>query len=301
VPIYLPPISRRQFLKGSIAAGALALAGGCATSSRSFSGQSWALVSDIHVAANPNKIEDGTNMTRNLTIVREEILTWPEKPSAVLVNGDLAFNNGEAGDYKAVGRLVRPWREQGLPIYMGMGNHDNRERFWKTLHGAKREQPPLLDRQVALVETDVANWFILDSLIQTRKTPGLLGGAQLDWLEKALDDNTDKPAIIAIHHHPGQPGATGALEDADALFEILRPRKQVKAYFFGHTHHWRVTQDPSGIHLINLPPTAYVFQQGQPNGWVHLNLQSDGARLELRCIDRTHKDHGQIVQLAWRA
>ena len=24
----------------------------------------------------------------------------------------------------------------------------------------------------------------------------------------------------------------------------------------------------SGIHLINLPPTAYVFEEGKPSGWV---------------------------------
>ena len=29
-------------------------------------------------------------------------------------------------------------------------------------------------------------------------------------------------------------------------------------------------------------------------------LQDGGARLELRCLDHTHKDHGQVVNLAWR-
>ena len=75
----------------------------------------------------------------------------------------------------------------------------------------------------------------------------------------------------------------------------------MKAYFFGHTHVWRVTQDESGIHLINLPPIAYVFQEGNPSGWVRATLEHDGIKLELRCVDTTHKAHGEVKALKWRA
>ena len=91
------------------------------------------------------------------------------------------------------------------------------------------------------------------------------------------------------------------LKDTVALLEVIRPRKQVKAYIFGHTHKWTVSQDESGIHLINLPPVAYIFHEGDPAGWVHARLERKGMQLELRCVDATHKDHGQIVELKWRA
>jgi Icc protein len=91
------------------------------------------------------------------------------------------------------------------------------------------------------------------------------------------------------------------LKDTKALFDVLRPRRQVKALIYGHSHVWNVGKDESGIHLINLPPTAYVFQQGQPNGWVQANLRKDGMWLELRCLDQKHAQHGQIVDLQWRA
>jgi 3',5'-cyclic AMP phosphodiesterase CpdA len=148
-----------------------------------------------------------------------------------------------------------------------------------------------------------ANWFVLDSLIRNRVTPGFLGDAQRAWLAAALDANAEKPALILIHHQPN-PLATetkgNGLEDAAELFAILRPRRQVKAYFFGHTHRWDVRQDESGIHLVNLPPTAYVFEQGRPTGWVHATAQNEGARVELRCLDHSRKDHGQVVNLVWR-
>ncbi len=69
-----------------------------------------------------------------------------------------------------------------MPVHLALGNHDNRERFWEALPEEKAAQRPLADRQVALLRTPRANWFVLDSLEKTLSTPGLLGQEQLDWL-----------------------------------------------------------------------------------------------------------------------
>jgi 3',5'-cyclic AMP phosphodiesterase CpdA len=140
---------------------------------------------------------------------------------------------------------------------------------------------------------------VLDSLDKTLSTPGVLGPEQLGWLAKTLDANPDKPALVMIHHNPGIAGNIGLI-DTVALFEVIRPRKQVKAYIYGHTHTWKVEQDNTGLHLINLPPVSYVFHEGDPAGWVHATLQKNGLRLELRCIDTAHPSHGQVHNLTWR-
>jgi 3',5'-cyclic-AMP phosphodiesterase len=129
----------------------------------------------------------------------------------------------------------------------------------------------------------------------------LLGAEQLDWLARSLDANRKKPALIVIHHNPAIGDKASGLKDSEALFEIIRPRKQVKAYIFGHTHIWRVQQDPSGIHLINLPPTAYVFRENDPPGWVHAMLERNGMKLELRCVNPAHSLHAEVTRLQWRA
>ena len=90
------------------------------------------------------------------------------------------------------------------------------------------------------------------------------------------------------------------LKDTIPFLEVIRPRNQVKAYIFGHTHHWSVEQDSSGIHFINLPPVSYVFREGEPSGWVRATLNKSGMKLELRCVDQYHKAHGQTFDLAWR-
>ena len=51
--------------------------------------------------------------------------------------------------------------------------------------------------------------------------------------------------------------------------------------------------------MINLPPVAYVFTSGNPNGWVRAELLEEGMTLELRTIDPAHKQNGERVGLKW--
>ena len=259
----------------------------------------WALFSDTHIAANRAQNDRHTNMAANLTAVTNDLLSLPELPAGVFVTGDCAWNRGEAGDYVTLTRLLEPVLHAAVPVHLLLGNHDQREHFWSVLGNSPRR--PLAGRQTALRKTGRVNWFMLDSLNQTLATPGLLGAAQLNWLTKALDANPRMPAVILVHHNLDTRETTIGLEDTDELLQVIRPRPQVKACVFGHTHHWSVTQDASGIHLVNLPPTAYIFSAGEPSGWVRANVETDGMKLELRCVDQTRKDHGQVVKLAWRS
>ena len=282
------------------AAAGLALGQGFLALGKSAEESSWALFSDIHLAADRAFKVRGINMTDHFEAVSRELRTLPKRPAGLFITGDCAYNSGELDDYAVVADLLKPIRKQGLPVHLALGNHDNRERFWDAFRAEKTAKRPLTDRQASLLKTSIVNWFILDSLEKTLSTPGLLGQEQLDWLSRTLDANAAKPAIVLVHHNPGLEGGNMGLKDTFAFLEILRPRKQVKAYIYGHTHDWKVQTDNSGLHLVNLPPVAYVFQEGKPSGWVHATLQNDGMQLELRCIDTTHKEHGRKVDLNWR-
>jgi Icc protein len=300
MPIHIPPISRRAFLARTAAAAAgLALKPLLFADTKPVNLDAWALFSDIHLAGDTTQIQRGVNMAEHFETVSRELLGLAERPAALFITGDCALNSGEKEDYGTVTKLLDPIRAQQIPIHLLVGNHDNRERFWEVLQEEKAAKRPLADRQVAIVRTPRANWFILDSLEKTLSTPGYLGKEQLDWLGSTLDKNADKPAIVLIHHNLGL-GANMGLKDTSALLDVIRPRKQVKAYIFGHTHTWKVEQDSSGIHLINLPPVAYVFQEGYPSGWVHAKVGDKMMQLELRCIDTTHEEHGQKSVLEWR-
>ncbi len=302
MPLHLPPLSRRQFLGRSLAGGAALLLSRrlFAAAARSADPHCWALLSDTHIAADKAKIAREINLTDRLATVVQEVLAWDKKPAGALVNGDLSLNSGETGDYATFAELILPLRAAGIPLHLGLGNHDNRERFWVALQQDKRVSAPIEEKQICIVRAARANWFILDSLDKTLSTPGILGAAQLAWLAKSLDANSDKPALVMTHHNPSTGGNKNGLVETEAFFEILRSRRQVKAYLFGHSHKWSVEQDSSGLHLINLPATSYPFDKLQPTGWVAANLQPQGVRLELRALDRAHAAHGQVHNLKWR-
>jgi calcineurin-like phosphoesterase family protein len=301
MPIYLPPLSRRAFLsRTAVAAAALGLKPSLFADNKRTNPDSWALFSDIHLAGDTTQIQRGVNMAEHFTTVSRELLALKESPAALFITGDCALNSGEKEDYATVTKLLEPIRTHQMPIHLLLGNHDNREHFWEVLQEEKSAKRPLSDKQVAIVHTPRANWFILDSLEKTLSTPGYLGAEQLEWLGSALDKNADKPALVMVHHNPGL-GANMGLKDTSAFLDVIRPRKQVKAYIFGHTHTWKIEQDSSGIHFINLPPVAYVFHEGDPSGWVHALVQDKKISLELRCVDTSHKAHGQKVELEWRS
>src|SRR4051812_2926386 len=99
MPIHLPPISRRQFLTRSLAAGAgLMFSPKLFAASRKVDEHCWALFSDIHLSADPAKLGRGVNMTDNFNAVVKEVLALRTQPSNVLISGDLAFNSGESID-----------------------------------------------------------------------------------------------------------------------------------------------------------------------------------------------------------
>ena len=301
MPVHLPALSRRDFFKRMLLAGAgLAGAPSLLAARWRTDANSWALMADTHLAADSEKIARGINMADHFRTVCRELLALPKRPAGVFVIGDCAFNSGEQEDYATVGALLDPLRAAGLPLHLALGNHDQRENFWSVFEAVQSTKRRVKDKHVALLRASEVNWFMLDSLETTLQTPGFLGPAQLDWLANSLDANRRKAAIVLTHHHPVKASNGNGLKDAERLFELIRLRKQVKAWFFGHTHTWNLSQDESGIHLVNLPPTAYVFHASIPAGWVLATVHQDGIKLELRCINPAHKDHGQVVNLKWR-
>lgn len=304
MPLHTAPLSRRSFLAQGAAAAAGLLVFRQAWSAEAQANPNLiALLSDTHIPDKPDVVARDTNMTANLRQVVREILANNEKPSAVMVNGDCAYLKGLPADYANFAECVAPLSQAGLPLHMTMGNHDDRGPFYEALKQQKPERPLLNARHVTIVETPLANWFLLDSLIEVNVTPGEIGAEQRQWLSAALAMRAEKPAIVMAHHTPQfepppEGKAWGGLKDTAAFMELLAGHKHVKAFIFGHSHHW-ATLRRDNIHLINLPPVAYTFAAEKPNGWVLAEVHAKGLNLELRSINPAHKQHGEKIALEW--
>ena len=303
MPVTLPQLSRRAFLKRMALAGATA-----ALAPNSFAGlfsrkardpHTFAFFSDTHIAADAKLEHTSVNMAKNLRDCVRELADWRVKPAAVIVNGDLAFRAGLREDYATFGKLIHHVRALA-PLHLSLGNHDERENFWQAFPEDATKIKSVPHKQLSVFASERANWFLLDSLDVTAQTPGEVGEAQLTWLARELDARPNKPALVVCHHPLDLTGLMG-LKDSIPLENLLAQHRQVKAFIFGHTHNWQISTHPSGVHLINLPQTSYPFQAGRPSGWVRATLANDGAEFELRCLDPHHPEHAQVKQLTWRA
>jgi len=300
MPLHLTP--RRDFLRHTALAAAGWFAARRLPAAEAGASSRWALLSDTHIGPKPESVARETNMADHLRAVVKEITALPAAPAAVFINGDCALKAGLADEYATFTPLLQPLTAARLPVHMTLGNHDDRANFWKALNLAADAARPVQTKHISVIESAHANWFLLDSLDIVDKPPGKLEQSQRDWLAKALDERKSKPALVMVHHNlhldPTKPNS--ALLDTNELLEILLPRRQVKALFYGHSHKWELkTQD--GLHLVNLPAVAYAFAKDQPTGWVDCQLKSGSATLELRAHNEQHPAHGKQTELKWRA
>ena len=311
MPIILPPITRRQFVTHSLTLGGTAIVTSrtlAAVNSEptQLDSNRVALLADTHISADPDLVYPGTkwpgspvaenehesvNIAQCLTEVAKSVIALHPRPAHLIINGDCALSNGKESEYKQLLKLVEPIRVAGITIHVTIGNHDNRENVWKLLPFLKNEQ---MGVQADVLELPHANLVLLDS------GKGALGDTQLNWLAKQLDKQADKPALIFGHYNPypnrGVRPIKG-MRDGSSLLKILAERKHARAYIYGHTHEWQHDQRDH-LHLINLPAVSYYFGKGHAHGWVDMKLTETSAQLELHCINRKHKQHGDRRQVS---
>ena len=302
MPIHLPPLTRRRFLKGTLAAGAALLVPvRLGAAEPGVDPNRVALLSDTHIPTDPAKPYGQVNRVENLAKALSQVIALDPRPANVIVSGDCALKEGLPAAYAVLKQLLEPVRKAGIAIHLCLGNHDHRANFCAAFPDAKPSGSPLVaDKHVAIVETPRADFLLLDSLEKVNKTPGLLGMAQLKWLGRTLDARKGKPALTVAHHDPNFGKRKSGLTDTEALFALLKARRRAAAYVYGHSHRWEYKKSDN-LHLVNVPTTAHLFKKDEPRGWVDARLTAHGATLVLHALDSKHKAHGETVKLTWRA
>ncbi|GAB2778434.1 hypothetical protein GCM10027275_22280 [Rhabdobacter roseus] len=288
--------NRRSFLKTTAQAAGVLTAYGLGTSwvqAQSADETRWALLSDIHIAEDPQNQYRGFFPHQNLQKAVPQVLA--AQPDAVLINGDVARLTGEAGDYAQVARLLAPIADK-KPVYMTLGNHDDRAHFHQAFPPSQELQA-VKDRHVLVVEQPATRFILLDSLLYVNKTPGLLGKGQRTWLDTFLRSSDAKPTVLFVHHTLTDDDSS--LLDVERLLEIIKPHQKVKALFYGHSHRYHYdTLD--GLHLINQPAVGYNFADDQPVGWLTAKFGKQGVDLTLHAFAGNLAEHGKTRSLAWR-
>src|SRR6266478_5621656 len=199
MPLHFSPLTRRDFLTRTVAGGIAVLTAPWARGAEGAE-EHWALLADTHIAEDPARIARNVNMAEHLRLAVAEVKALAPALRQVLVKGDCSLDHGEWGDYTTFLDLTKPLSEAGQTIHCLLGNHDERETFWSAMKDEAARARPLAGKHISVVESGVANWFLLDSLEVTLQTPGRLGEPQLEWLAAALDARPGKPALVMLHH-----------------------------------------------------------------------------------------------------
>ena len=304
--LHLIPTSRRRFVQVSLATAAVTLGCPSLMAATKESADHWALLADTHIAGNKDAVSRGTNMFDNFNKIIDELLAEENKPLGVIINGDCARLKGRPKDYATLRTAVNRITAAGLPVHMTLGNHDDRSSFYAAFKKQKPEAALVEGKHVAMLPGRHANLFLVDSLNIVNEVSGKLGKTQLQWLAKSLGEHSDKPAIVIGHHDPqllpdDSTEKNSGLTDTAKFFDVLHSQPHVQAYFYGHTHDWKLTETSDRVHLINQPPCGYVFNAKRPNGWVRLKIQKETLAVELRALDKKHPQHGETHTLEHRA
>ncbi len=300
--IFYQPLNRRTFLSQSAKALGAGLVGvrtrvisNAAEPSPKNRELHLALLSDTHIPADPKGGEHRKFLPwENLKLIVPQVTGV--RPEAVIVDGDAARLTGELGDYRELKQLLAPIAA-ATPVYIGLGNHDNRANFFKVFDEPSAARQTVKDKHVLVIEWPAIRFVLLDSLLYVNEVAGLLGKIQREWLGQYLETCDGRATVLFVHHTLDD--GDGSLLDVERLFRLIRPHKKVKAIFYGHSHKYAFTEE-QGVQLVNLPAVGYNFAAAEPVGWVDAKFTAEGADLTLKAIGGNRRDDGKTTSLAWK-
>ncbi len=175
-------------------------------------------------------------------------------PDAILVSGDLA-ETGAAGEYELVRESLRVL---GLPIHVLPGNHDDRAALRKCFGLPGSPEDPIQHT----ADVGALRLVMVDST-RPGEDRGELDSLRIEWLDRALAAEPERPTLLAMHHPPIVMRSPAwdpiVLPDAarSALAEVLARHPQVLAIVAGHHHQMIVA------HLGSRPVMAIPSTYGQ--------------------------------------
>ena len=192
------------------------------------------LLSDLHV----NGTSDSHQLGR-LERAVGEILAMSPLPARAVVFGDIACMYGRKGDYLRAATALKRLEDAGIPVTLGVGNHDRRTTFLET-HPDYAARTKVPGRIVTVCDAGTVDFFMLDGLQgaddrawnDMGPLAGQLDKAQQDWLLAALPA-WKKPVFVCSHYPVGDLSVGG-----QPLSRLLARVPAVVGYIHGHDHRW---------------------------------------------------------------
>jgi 3',5'-cyclic-AMP phosphodiesterase len=189
-----------------------------------------AQITDIHLGFDPGNPAEFNR--KRLDQVLRHIADGPNKPDLLLATGDLV-DLGDADSYR---RLSNALSLCDFPVHMCLGNHDDRANFISQF-----PEVAVTDGFVQYaLELGGLRFLILDTL-ETGRHGGGFCQIRANWLRARLDEDTETPTILVLHHPPIEVGIdwmnTHPQEQWVAnLASAMAGASNIKGMVCGHVH-----------------------------------------------------------------
>lgn len=186
------------------------------------------------------------------------LMALEPKPDAVMITGDLT-DCGLVEEYQLFATMLRALP---MPVYVVPGNHDRRGNFRLVL-----EHLPGVTSDPDFVQYTVDHGALrliaLDTLIEG-DSAGALCSKRLSFLERALGERPDAPAIVFMHHPPFVCGIEHMdkirlLDGAEEFESIVSRHRQVLRILCGH-HHRPIETVIGGALCMIAPSVAHQVE-----------------------------------------
>lgn len=193
-----------------------------------------AQISDTHVPPPRRKACGVAAMDENLRRCVHSINTLQPRPDVVLLTGDVTndASQAETNQAKEILSILE------VPLLVVPGNHDDSSRLAETFGSGSC---PVGDNGLAhfVVEGYPLRLIGLNST-DPGKPGGRLDPESLDWLDRRLAEEPDRPTVIFTHHPPLKLGVPETDEDgfigAERLGDIVAGYSNIERILCGHIH-----------------------------------------------------------------
>jgi 3',5'-cyclic AMP phosphodiesterase CpdA len=194
-----------------------------------------AQLTDLHVRPRGMLANRVVETNAMLERALHHVAALDPKPDAVIISGDLV-DKGLLEEYNVLAELLH--RHLSMPTYMVPGNHDRREAMREGLvdFPGIGSDPQFIQYTVDDLPLRLV---MLDSIVPGAGH-GELCPKRLDFLDRALAAQPEKPTVVVLHHPPIKCGVDFMdeinLHSADAFSAVIAKHPQVERVLCGHSH-----------------------------------------------------------------
>jgi Icc-related predicted phosphoesterase len=200
------------------------------------------------IACGDSRFHDPKDTEAANPTVRQEMVRAiaKENPAFISFGGDIVYNGNDAGDWKVWDSETQLWRENKIPVYPALGNHDLHGDEQVALGNYFQRFPDLKNSRYYSVRAANTLMLVLDSSLEETSGP------QGQWLAQKLESVPgDVDFVFVVLHHPPYTsssddkkfgGGHSARPHEQELAKILESRQQnLRArivVFSGHVHNY---------------------------------------------------------------